>query len=305
MSDMLSVERYGGFERGQACRRDRDVDGSTFATGSADKAAFAHSRQLMVQSALLPPEPLPKLNRTELVTVRLGEDGEHRVVGVREAAVRLEVLLDSAAQNLLQVVERPPRGLLAIAERSLRAGHVMGSYSVELTHQLLRCRVTHQLVDGSLRRQPHRTSEGDDMDTHAQQLAETYLKMLNTHEPDLVDRFVAEQYRNHNPFVADGREANGQFWTAFFGALPDLSATMEDLVISGDRVVGRFVYRGTHTGELMGIPASGNAVEMRSIDIWRVQDGMFVEHWDELNLLEVFQQVGAMPPSGGSPGGDL
>ena len=143
------------------------------------------------------------------------------------------------------------------------------------------------------------------MDTHAQQLAETYLKMLNTHEPDLVDRFVAEQYRNHNPFVADGREANRQFWTAFFGAMPDLSATMEDLVISGDRVVGRFVYRGTHTGELMGIPASGNAVEMRSIDIWREQDGMFVEHWDELNLLEVFQQVGALPPLGGSPGGDV
>ena len=94
------------------------------------------------------------------------------------------------------------------------------------------------------------------METHGQQLAETYLEMLNTHEPDLVDRFVAEQYRNHNPFVADGREANRQFWTAFFGALPDLSATMEDLVISGDRVVGRYVYRGTHTGELMGIAAS-------------------------------------------------
>ena len=98
--------------------------------------------------------------------------------------------------------------------------------------------------------------------------------------------------------LPDGREANRQFWTAFFAALPDLSATMEDLVISGDRVVGRFVYRGTHTGELMGIPASGNAVEMRSIDIWRAQDGMFVEHWDELNLMEVFAQVGALPPLG-------
>lgn len=69
-------------------------------------------------------------------------------------------------------------------------------------------------------------------------------------------------------------------------------------------IVGRFVYRGTQTGELMGIPASGHAVEMRSIDIWRVQDGMFVEHWDELNLLEVFQQVGALPPLRSGPGGD-
>ena len=137
--------------------------------------------------------------------------------------------------------------------------------------------------------------------TTAAQLADIYVTMLNTHEPDLVDRFVAEGYINHNPFVEDGREANRQFWTGFFAGLPDLSATMEDLVISGDRVVGRFVYRGTHTGELMGIPASGNAVEMRSIDIWRLQDGLFVEHWDELNLLQLFQQMGALPPLGAEP----
>jgi steroid delta-isomerase-like uncharacterized protein len=139
------------------------------------------------------------------------------------------------------------------------------------------------------------------METNGRHLAETYLVMLNKHEPDLVDRFVAEDYRNHNAFVADGREANRQFWAAFFTGLPDLSATMEDFVTSGDRVVGRFVYRGTHAAELMGIPASGNQVEMRSIDIWRVEDGMFAEHWDELNLMQMFQQMGALPPLGADP----
>ena len=141
------------------------------------------------------------------------------------------------------------------------------------------------------------------METNGRHLTETYLAMLNKHEPDLVDRFVSEDYRNHNAFVGDGREANRQFWAAFFAGLPDLSATVEDLVMSGDRVVGRFVYRGTHTGELMGIPASGKPVEMRSIDIWRVEDGMFAEHWDELNLLEMFTQMGALPPLGGGPAG--
>ena len=136
------------------------------------------------------------------------------------------------------------------------------------------------------------------MDPSQQHLVEAYVAMLNGHDTDLLDEFVAEDYRNHNAFVADGREANRQFWTAFFGALPDLSATVDDVVVSGDRVVGRFTYRGTHTGELMGIPPSGNRVEMRSIDIWRVEDGMFVEHWDELNLMEVFQQIGALPPLG-------
>ncbi|CNL35820.1 Predicted ester cyclase [Mycobacterium tuberculosis] len=43
----------------------------------------------------------------------------------------------------------------------------------------------------------------------------------------------------------------------------------------------------------MGIPATGRRVEMRSIDIWRVADDVFVEHWDELNTMEFFQQLGA------------
>lgn len=128
-----------------------------------------------------------------------------------------------------------------------------------------------------------------------QRLAEAFLQMLNDHDPDQVDGFVATDYRNHNAFVADGREANRHFWTTFFAALPDLSATMEDLVVAGDRVVGRFVYRGTHRGDFLGIPATGRRVEMRSIDIWRVADGMFVEHWDELNTLEMLQQLGALP----------
>jgi hypothetical protein len=134
---MLSVEWHGGFERGQACRRDRDVDRSAFAAGTVDQTAFAHTRQLMVQPALLPPKSLPEFDRTESVAVRFGKDGEHRVVGVGQATVRLEVLFDSTSQNLLQVVERPPGGLLAIAQRSLCAVHGIRSYNRELTHQLV------------------------------------------------------------------------------------------------------------------------------------------------------------------------
>jgi predicted SnoaL-like aldol condensation-catalyzing enzyme len=40
---------------------------------------------------------------------------------------------------------------------------------------------------------------------------------------------------------------------------------------------------------------------MRSIDIWRVKNDRFVENWDALNLLEVFQQMGAIPVQDGAP----
>ena len=132
------------------------------------------------------------------------------------------------------------------------------------------------------------------MTVNHRELAEAFLAMLNRHDPDVVDRFVAVDYVNHNRFVDDGREANRAFWAAF----PDMTATMNDLVIADDRVVGRFTYRGTHRGPLFGIPPTGRPVEMHSIDIWRVADGEFAEHWDELNMLEVFQQLGVIPSLG-------
>jgi steroid delta-isomerase-like uncharacterized protein len=118
--------------------------------------------------------------------------------------------------------------------------------------------------------------------------------MLNQHGPDAADGFEAAGYVDHDPFVEDGREANRAFWAAFFTAFPDLTATIDDLIQAGDRVAGRFTYRGTHRGPFYGIPPTGRLIEMRSIDIWRVQDGEFVEHWDELNLLELFQQLGVI-----------
>ena len=135
-----------------------------------------------------------------------------------------------------------------------------------------------------------------DSKTDGRTLAERYLKGLNDHDPDAVDGFVAIDYINHNEFVADGREANRAWWLSFFTAFPDIEATMDDLVIAGDRVVGRFTYRGTHAGPFYAMPPTGNAIEMRSIDIWRTENGRFVEHWDEVNYLELFQQMGVIAP---------
>ena len=132
-------------------------------------------------------------------------------------------------------------------------------------------------------------------DNDGRTLAERYLRGLNDHDPDAVDGFVALDYVNHNAYVTDGREANRVWWSTFFTAFPDIKATMDELVVAGDRVVGRFTYRGTHTGPLYGVPATGEPIEMRSIDIWRIENGLFVEHWDELNYLELFQQMGLIP----------
>jgi steroid delta-isomerase-like uncharacterized protein len=126
-------------------------------------------------------------------------------------------------------------------------------------------------------------------------LADTFAEALNTSNVNLFDTFVAKNYVNHNPFVAQGVQGVKEFFAGWLTAFPDTAVTVEDAFVAGDKVVGRYTYRATHQGSFLDIPATGRPITMRSIDIWRVQDGMFVEHWDELNLLEVMQQLGVVP----------
>ncbi len=70
------------------------------------------------------------------------------------------------------------------------------------------------------------------------------------------------------------------------------------MIAEGDKVVIRQTWSGTHKGEFMGIPATGRRVSIAVIDIIRVADGRFVEHWGQLDLMGMMQQLGAIPAPG-------
>jgi predicted ester cyclase len=76
---------------------------------------------------------------------------------------------------------------------------------------------------------------------------------------------------------------------AFRRAVPDLHCTIEDLLVSGDKITARLLFTGTHKGEFMGHPATGKPVRFFAIDILRIRGGKIVEDWhleDNLTLLE-------------------
>jgi steroid delta-isomerase-like uncharacterized protein len=132
------------------------------------------------------------------------------------------------------------------------------------------------------------------------QFAPIFADIMNSHDPHRVAEFVSESYVNHNPSVAPGRAGLVAFMRHWFETLSDTRVVVEDAFAVGDHVVGRYTYRARHTGPFVGIPASGADIIMRSIDIWRFDNDRFVEHWDELNLHEVFQQMGAIPMQPGA-----
>ena len=92
-----------------------------------------------------------------------------------------------------------------------------------------------------------------------------------------------------------GREAIGDFYRGFFAGIPDANLAVEDILAEGDRVSARLVITGTHTGEFLGVPASGNPVDFAVISIFQIRDGDIVERWSVVDSLGLLQQIGAIP----------
>jgi predicted ester cyclase len=84
----------------------------------------------------------------------------------------------------------------------------------------------------------------------------------------------------------------------FLSAFPDTKMTIEDQLAEGDKVTTRWTATGTHTGELMGIPATGKAVTVTGFDITRYSGGKSVEHWGQFDQMGMMQQLGVIPTPG-------
>ena len=74
---------------------------------------------------------------------------------------------------------------------------------------------------------------------------------------------------------------------------PNLTVEILEQVAEKDLVTTRKKIRATHTGEIFGIPPSNKEVEINIIDIIRIQDGKYAEHWGQSNFDEVLKQISA------------
>jgi predicted ester cyclase len=68
---------------------------------------------------------------------------------------------------------------------------------------------------------------------------------------------------------------------------------VEDIFSEGNMVAARVAFSGTHRGEFQGIAPTNKQVAFTSIEVNRVVGGKVEEHWVELDLLGLRQQLGA------------
>jgi steroid delta-isomerase-like uncharacterized protein len=82
----------------------------------------------------------------------------------------------------------------------------------------------------------------------------------------------------------DGPEGFAQFVRMVRLALPDLNATIQNLVAEGDHVAMWNTATATHQGELFGMPPSGKRINLRDFHFFRFSGGKIVEHWNAVTL---------------------
>ena len=84
----------------------------------------------------------------------------------------------------------------------------------------------------------------------------------------------------------------------YFASFSDTRITIEDMVAEGDRVAFRGVVRAIHTGEFMGIPASGRQIVVPVIGFAQLAKGKVAVWWNSPDRLSWMQQIGALPKFG-------
>ena len=132
------------------------------------------------------------------------------------------------------------------------------------------------------------------------ELIRRYIRAIDDNDSSdwsVIDEYVADDFVAHNPplpGVSLDRDGLKQAAEIFRNATPG-THEIPMQVAEGDLVVSYVVGRGRHEGELLGVPATNREIDTAGIAIHRVRDGKIVEYWSVVDVVNVLQQVGALP----------
>jgi len=125
-------------------------------------------------------------------------------------------------------------------------------------------------------------------------------ELWNTGDLAIADEIFATDFVNHDPSAPDVRdlETYKGFIAVTRAGFPDFHVTIEDIIAEGDKVASRWTARGTHQGELIGIPPTGKQATWTGMTIYRFAGGKIVEAWWSKDMLSMLIQLGVVPPPG-------
>ena len=104
---------------------------------------------------------------------------------------------------------------------------------------------------------------------------------------------------------ADGGDAIGpaafkEFHRAYLAAFPDLAIEVEDVIADARKAAVRWIATGTHRGDGLGFPATGESMRIQGMTFLTLKGGLIVEGWDSYDQHGMLQQLGMTAAPAGS-----
>ncbi len=142
-----------------------------------------------------------------------------------------------------------------------------------------------------------------DMPDHLRDVAMGVGYVFSSLDREAAEKYIHPDFVDHEASEGVGGGPEGYLQTAAYmnAAFSDAAWMPIEMLADGDKYAMALEFSGVHTGEFMGIPATGKKVSVRHLHFFRVKDGKAIEHWgarDELTLLE---QIGVFTPSAPTP----
>jgi steroid delta-isomerase-like uncharacterized protein len=136
------------------------------------------------------------------------------------------------------------------------------------------------------------------MSTTPKQVVQRFFdEAINQRRLEILDEILAPNFRGNileKEQSSNTRAELKQMLALVLTAFPDYQQTIHDWIVEGEKVVARWTTQGTHQGDYNGITPTNKVIYEHGIDIFRVVNGQIVEHWVELDILGIFQQMGVV-----------
>jgi steroid delta-isomerase-like uncharacterized protein len=123
-------------------------------------------------------------------------------------------------------------------------------------------------------------------------------RAMNTHDFSVLKEVTTPNVVRHELARAfgerKGQKAVSDFQHSMLDILPDLQSKLEDIFATEDRGVMRYTVSGTHKGEFLGVPPTGNKITFSWIALYRFEKGKIAETWQLLDIAGFLRQIGAL-----------
>jgi predicted ester cyclase len=125
--------------------------------------------------------------------------------------------------------------------------------------------------------------------------------MFESGNSDGVEKYIAENMTEHTPMpgiTSTGIQAVKEAITMHHGAFPDTKMTALTFAHNGDVMMVHYNMKGTNTGDMGDMPATGKTFDVNGVDIIRFEGDKAIEHWGYTEEMKMMTQLGLMPPPG-------